>query len=424
MEATVTLGQSKDVERIIAAVQAREDALADGMLAEIARQIDEYAGDERAELRVAVREHCLTHVRLFLDVVVTGRALQPGELPFLPATAAQRVQQGVPLDAVLHAFRVGHRCVWDAIVATAADDPAGEAAALAMARPSMEYIDSVSSAVADAYLEAQLGAVADQDRGRRDLLDLLLEGRLPLGGEMQARAVALGFEPPVPYVVGVVAVTAAAESSHTMQRQVARAVEDRVREVCTGVLLVARRDEIVGLFAPRGGDLEALRHELNTAVTRLHEGRDVTVAIGMSTEVSGLDAAALAYREARRALAWASPGPQVVALPFVSVFDYLIASADDTARRIPSPAGPLLTGEAMNVTVARDTLLAYFDGGLNVRRAAEELGIHANTMHYRLRRIAEVTGCDLHDFRSLIELLIALRLRDAPLAGSAAPENL
>jgi sugar diacid utilization regulator len=41
------------------------------------------------------------------------------------------------------------------------------------------------------------------------------------------------------------------------------------------------------------------------------------------------------------------------------------------------------------------------------------LHIHVNTCHYRLGRIAERTGSDLHRVTDLIEILIAARMRPA-----------
>lgn len=43
------------------------------------------------------------------------------------------------------------------------------------------------------------------------------------------------------------------------------------------------------------------------------------------------------------------------------------------------------------------TLLAYLESFGDVNRCAEDLGIHRNTVHYRLRRSTEVSGIDLHD---------------------------
>jgi DNA-binding PucR family transcriptional regulator len=55
------------------------------------------------------------------------------------------------------------------------------------------------------------------------------------------------------------------------------------------------------------------------------------------------------------------------------------------------------------------TLLAYLDALGDVRAAATGLHVHPNTLRYRLRRIAEVTGLDLAD--PLVRLFAGLQLR-------------
>jgi DNA-binding PucR family transcriptional regulator len=55
------------------------------------------------------------------------------------------------------------------------------------------------------------------------------------------------------------------------------------------------------------------------------------------------------------------------------------------------------------------TLQAYLDGG-GIGEAATTLGIHRNTVTYRLRRIEALTGWDLTDADLRLALLLALRL--------------
>ena len=59
------------------------------------------------------------------------------------------------------------------------------------------------------------------------------------------------------------------------------------------------------------------------------------------------------------------------------------------------------------------TAATYLDHAGNVQRAATELGIHRQTLYYRLHRIEELTGFDLADGRDRLTLHLALTL--APL---------
>lgn len=57
------------------------------------------------------------------------------------------------------------------------------------------------------------------------------------------------------------------------------------------------------------------------------------------------------------------------------------------------------------------TLECYLDQFQRRKRTASDLGIHPNTLNYRLQRIQEMTGADLQDPAWLSKLHIAVRLR-------------
>ncbi|MEE2570316.1 helix-turn-helix domain-containing protein [Pseudarthrobacter sp. J64] len=56
------------------------------------------------------------------------------------------------------------------------------------------------------------------------------------------------------------------------------------------------------------------------------------------------------------------------------------------------------------------TLLAYLESFGDVNRCAEDLGIHRNTVHYRLRRATEVSGIDLRDAGQRLLAHLQIRL--------------
>ena len=58
------------------------------------------------------------------------------------------------------------------------------------------------------------------------------------------------------------------------------------------------------------------------------------------------------------------------------------------------------------------SLRAYLSDGLNSRRAAERLGVHRNTLAYRMRRIEERFALDLSDMNTCFELLFSLWLKE------------
>jgi purine catabolism regulator len=72
--------------------------------------------------------------------------------------------------------------------------------------------------------------------------------------------------------------------------------------------------------------------------------------------------------------------------------------------------GPLLVEDGRGVL--RETLQAYFDSGGSQVDAAGQLGIHRNTLTYRLRRISTVIGRDVTDPGCWLTLHLALRAAD------------
>ena len=49
---------------------------------------------------------------------------------------------------------------------------------------------------------------------------------------------------------------------------------------------------------------------------------------------------------------------------------------------------------------------------LRTHEIAEAVGVHVNTVRYRLQRLGTLSGHDLADFGALVEVVTALRLRE------------
>ncbi len=87
---------------------------------------------------------------------------------------------------------------------------------------------------------------------------------------------------------------------------------------------------------------------------------------------------------------------------------------------VGSPALREFYNETISLLVAYDsehnrelcaTAEAFFDCGMNLRKTADILHVHRNTLVYRLKRIEEITGHSLGDPEDSFELHLALRIR-------------
>jgi DNA-binding PucR family transcriptional regulator len=90
----------------------------------------------------------------------------------------------------------------------------------------------------------------------------------------------------------------------------------------------------------------------------------------------------------------------------VRLFDELIASPGAEVEEVIPPA----TRQVLQDSTSRTTLEAFFAAELSIADAARTLLLHPNSLRYRLRRIAELTGLDPRRPTDAIELITAARV--------------
>jgi len=358
---------------------------------------ERFVGDLRDQVR--------SHFRVKLAALSEDRMVTLEDIAFVRAAATRRARAGFALEEYLNAFRVGQQAFWEAVVDCAGERPLGHAAALTLAGPLMRYCDFASTLAGHAYVEFKQHAVADADRERRDLLEHLLDGRLPARGPLLAAAQGYGLSADARMVV--VAAVAAGPNPDADTALAASGAIARTTLGDTRTLVVARQAEIVAVpVFSSGCDVARMCARVDAVHARLRED-GLPLAMGVSTPATGVAELPRAYEEACAALAWVAEEGGVAALPRMSPFDYLARSATETARRlVPPEVRELLADERVC-----ETIQALADADLRLARAAEILQVHPNTAQYRLRRIEERTGRNPRSVRGLIELLVAMNLK-------------
>ena len=396
------------LERVVAMLAARREELAEETLRAMRAEIPAYGAIEDPAILSDVTQHVAENHDALRASLERGRPVTSEDLEFIRPHAALRARRGVPLADFLHAFRIGHRVIWDAVLDFAAEDDEARAVALMAARSVIEFIDHASTHAAESYLEAQQVLLAEGDRVRRDLLEDLLAGREPTPGPRLSAARAAGLEPTATCVVIVAVTLAPLEDEYALRSAagtLARATGGPLRP-----LTVVRQDEIVVVCALDRQDPHVLTEPIGQAWRRL-AAEGVPLAIGISTAYDTPAGVPDAYREACGAVESLASEGGVLSLSELSAFDYLTLRGDATARRLVSPAVRRFVEEdAATGGALITTLLEYAAADLNVKVAAERLHVHVNTAHHRLSRIAEKTGCDVRRLADVQELLIAVRL--------------
>lgn len=148
----------------------------------------------------------------------------------------------------------------------------------------------------------------------------------------------------------------------------------------------------------------------------------VSASIGVSSvcrEPSGL---ARAYDEARQALRTGQrlgPHGTVTAFDELGIERILLQLPDrhELSRYVEAILGPLVAYDAAHATELLRTLDAYLAAGGHQAATASTLGIHVNSLQYRLRRIREIGKLRLDDPETRLNAQLALRARHTLGAG-------
>ncbi|MER5383463.1 helix-turn-helix domain-containing protein [Streptomyces sp. NPDC002688] len=406
--------------RILHAVHDRVEEVAETAVEVMRAEIPSYAlQDER--FFGDVRDQVLEHYRMQLAALAGDRDIDPEDLVFSRAAAMRRARAGFAPEDWISAFRVGRQVLWDALLDCAGTSAGAQQAALSLVTPLMRYVDYASTHAAQAYVEYQQHVVADADRERRDLLDQLLAGVAPTRGPLFAAAQAYGVGPrsPMMAVVAVCVDDARAGDPTSAENGYAASASISVAGPWAGrTLVVVRHGEVVAVPVVRAGmAAEDICAHFETVQRRLARAGTL-LSMGISTVAQGAGELPRAYQEARAALDLVPSEGGVAALPRLSPFDYLALRADDVARQLVDPrVRALLDEDRRRGDTLAVTIRAFAAADLNLRLAAERLRVHHNTAHYRLRRIEERSGRNPRRIADLLELLVALAIRDGAEEG-------
>ena len=409
-EGNIATAASTRQDRALAAVLGRLD----DQLGELAVRATDaifaenptYAARTAGPLRKDVEQHVREHFGAVIQSMRERRPFSREDLLFMRRHAAKRVDQLSVADFI-HAFHVGQRVLWEATLALAADD-ATRRAVLSLVGYIVRYFDVATTHAAEVYVEAEKLLGATGERLRRDALEELLSGTVPAPGPRLEALREAGLRPDGA-CLAIAATAAGPQADGSRLRDAASSIARAARKP-QAPLTVIRRDEIVVLVPVRNGDAAALVERVKAAQERLAD-HALELALGVSTVHTTLAGAADAYREAARARALLAGAPGVVALPAMSVLDYMMLDSGPAARRLlPEALARFVADDAEHGGTLVATLRAYVAAGLNVKQAAEDLHVHVNTAQYRLAKIAERTSTDLRRGSDVIELLVAARL--------------
>jgi len=374
------------LSRCAAGLLDRVGELADEIFHAITAEDALYAqmGPER---RADVRDFNERNLREQLTCMAEGR---PVRVEMSRENARRRAAQGVPATALLHAFRIGYRVLWSAVM-----DELGRAGASAqeIAHVSMtgwSLFDACSETVNDVYRDTMVALARDDERRRLVLLDALLDGRVADWGRLGGDAAALGLPGRGPFVTVVAGRDEAAALERALTRHGLRSAWRPRADDLAGIVAVPQRDDA------------------DRALAAMDEA--VSDRAGISPPYQELAEAAGGLRLAAIARSSLPDGTRGATTLDRDPVASLVAGSDLSGRLVATILAPLLERPDRDLLI--ETLAAWLETG-STSEVAARVYCHRNTVRNRLDKIEQLTGRSLErpgDTAALYAAVQALRL--------------
>jgi hypothetical protein len=358
-------------------------ALADEIIAAIGEEVPEYSRPLEGNFGAAVRTGVQEALRRFGEDR-GGAPADPGRRSVYQALGRGEARDGRSLEVLLAAYRVGARVAWRRLAATGVEAGLPPDTLVVVAEALFAYIDELSAESAEGYAQEQAARAGRAERRRAACIALLVHDPAPTDTALAASAAAAEWT--VPATLAVVAWPA-------------------------GEGRPARRLPLGCLAAPVDGVWCA------AVPDPLAPGRRAELARAFGATPAGLGPAvapveaARSFRRARAALALAEGPGGLLASDEHRVALLLGADTTLVAELADARLAPLAAETPASRARLEATLLAWLRHQGNATQAAEELGVHGQTVRYRLGRLRELLGDALDDPDARYELETVLRAR-------------
>ena len=376
-------------------------ALADETIAAIAREVPDYARAMEGEFGQVVRLGVEVAFNRFVDLLADPDPDAAGSRRTYVDLGRGEFHAGRSLDALLAAYRVGARLAWRRFVEAGVEGGLAPDAIYSLGEAIFAYIDELSAESAEGYAEEQSVAAGESERRRRRLVRLLAQDP-PAGQEaVRTAAAAATWALPRGGLAALVAGTGAdgapgeAHLDSLAARLARRLGEGAIGAEAVGAAVV---------FVP-DPDAPGRRRRLEAAI------EDRAVALGPTVEWPRALASVLRAIATHRLAAAGRLGPPGLVVADEHLADLLLAAdpglaADLAASRL-APLADLPEGPQARL---RETLAAWLDRPGQVQAVAATLGVHPQTVRYRVRQLRDLFGDGLEDPDARFELSLALRV--------------
>jgi PucR C-terminal helix-turn-helix domain/GGDEF-like domain len=384
----VTPRYSNTLRTLAPTLEMHLPKLVENLTNRLRQSIPHYAELTREALLEQVEEQCASVLR-----ELKGERVDEASGP--AAYGRMRAEQGVPLEVVLHAYRVAWAELWAGLL-DAAQTPGGPTAE-GLLSASSEFFwmaDDYAGRMLVSYRRRATELLLRQEQERSATLDGVFSGYLN-GAESLWEAAAM-LDLPYEGLFVVAAATPAVAG-----REALPGVRDALSAVGLGSAWHLKPDVEAGIVSLRTP--ESLPLLIDTLVTR------PAIRAGLSPRYSSLAESPQALHLARLTLG-ALPPDQIGVRQFDdSPLAALLGASPRTAREL---ARTILKGIVELPHTEREILLStlstWFDTEGSTAATAAKLFCHPNTVRYRVRRIEKLIARSLENPKDVAEVRAAL----------------
>ena len=409
--------------RILEAIQgvARElePRLGEAAL-EMAQAIHDGIEELGPELREDTLVSCRANIGLVCRMMLDGGDPRVAQPPHEALQYAREfVPRGLAIEALMRSYRIGHQVFWQHILdglqtRFASHDELAEAVAYC-SDWTFAYVDSVSAAITEAYVTERERWVRSAAAMRSDEVRAILEGQ---DVDEQSASRRLRYE------LG---------RTHVGVLVWGEGPEDPDRTMVTFERIAQEVGHMVGgtdvLYVPMGSNVLAawigLRDEPELSLVgelRPPDAVQARARIALGEPATGIDGFRRTHHEAQQArrvasLLKRSPG-NCVRFHDVALNALLSTDLVEARRFVDRELGELGEESDAGRRLAA-TLKVFLEEGSSFVRAARRLGVHENTIAYRVKRACELLGHGIDDRQ--LEVRVALALADVLRRAGDAP---
>src|SRR4051794_1771016 len=183
------------VGTLVAQIEDELDAVVERICDRIREEIPDFRRLPKATLATAVRGNVSRALAALRDL----RDPTADELERAAAVGRERAEQGLTVDAVLHAYRISVTGVWSRFGELARAQGADVATVLAFSETLWRWADAVMEVVAAAHREVELEQAREEQQRRDAFVFALLTGTLG-PDELRRESATFGLDPEREYI--------------------------------------------------------------------------------------------------------------------------------------------------------------------------------------------------------------------------------